>query len=86
MGRKQEAVASFKKTIDLNSDHVLPRAFLAAAYVDLGRMDEARAQADEVMRLNPKFTASRLMASHSLHDSARDARYKDLMVRAGLPE
>jgi adenylate cyclase len=86
LGRKEEAVASFKKTIELNPNHVLPRAFLAAVYVDLGRMDEARAQADEVMRLNPGFNASRLMQSHSLHDPARDARYKDLMVRAGLPE
>ncbi len=86
VGRKEEAVASFKKAIDLKPNHVLPHAFLAAVYVDLGRMDEARAQAYEVMRLNPKFTASRLMQSHSLHDPARDARYKDLLQRAGLPE
>ena len=61
-------------------------ARLAAVSVDLDRMDEARAAADEAMRLNPKLTASRYMKSYSLHDPARDAWYKDLLLRAGLPE
>ena len=86
VGRKEEAVASFKKAIDLKPDHVIPHAFLAAVYADLDLMDEARGEADEVMRLNPKFTASRFMQSQTLHDPVRDARFKDLMQRAGLPE
>jgi tetratricopeptide (TPR) repeat protein len=86
VGRKEEAVAAFKKAIDLKPNHVLPRAFLAALYIDLGRMGEARTQADEVMQLNSNFSANRLMQSHSLHDPARDARFRDLMLRAGLPE
>jgi adenylate cyclase len=86
VGRKEEAVVAFKKAIALKSDHVHPRAFLTAVYADLGRMDEARSAANEVMRLNPKFTATRFMQSHSLHDSERDVRFKDLMPRAGLPE
>jgi len=79
-------VASIKKAIDLKPNHVLPHAFLAAVYADLDRMDEARAETDEVMRLNPKFTASRFMQSHTLHDPVRDDRFKDLLQRAGLPE
>lgn len=86
VGRKEEAVVSFKKAIDLKPNHVLPHAFLAAVYADLERMEEARAEGDEVMRLNPKFSASRFMQSHTLHDPVRDDRYKDLLQRAGLPE
>jgi len=86
VGRKEEAVQSYKRAIALNRNHVLPQAFLAAVYADLGRSDEANATAKEVMRLDPKFTATRLMQSHTLHDPARDARFRNLMQRAGLPE
>lgn len=73
VGREEEAVASFKKAIALKPNNVHPHAFLAAVYADLGRMDEARLADDEVMRLNPKFTANRFMQSHTLHDSTREA-------------
>ena len=86
VGRKEEAVTSFKKAIDLKPDHVIPHAFLAAVYADLDLMDEAGREAEAVIRLNPKFTASRFMQSQTLHDPVRDNRFKDLMQRAGLPE
>ena len=86
VGRKEEAVQSLKKAIDLNPNHVLPHAFLAAVYVDLGLLDDAKATANEVMRLNPKFTVTRLLKSHTFHDPARDARFRNLMQSAGLPE
>ena len=86
VGRKEEAVESFKKAIALNPTHVLPQAFLAAVYADLGWIDEARTTTNEVMRLEPKFTATRLIQSHTLHDPARDAQFISLMHRAGLPE
>jgi TolB-like protein/cytochrome c-type biogenesis protein CcmH/NrfG len=86
VGRKTEAVQSYKKAITLNPTHVLPRAFLAAAYADLGRLDEAKATANDVMRLKPAFKASRLLKSHTFHDPEKDARFIQLMHDAGLPE
>jgi adenylate cyclase len=86
MDRKEEAVQSLQKAIVLNPDHVLPQAFLAALYADLGRMDKARAAATEVMRLDPKFSVDRLLTSHTFNDPAKDANFKRLMTRAGLPE
>jgi adenylate cyclase len=86
VGRKEEAVQSLTKAIVQNAAHVLPKAFLAAVYVDLGRLDEARETATQVMQLNPGFTATRLIKSHTFHDPEKDARFIDLMHRAGLPE
>jgi TolB-like protein/class 3 adenylate cyclase/cytochrome c-type biogenesis protein CcmH/NrfG len=86
VGRKEEAIQSFKKAIDLNPNHILPKAFLAAVYADIGQIDEAKAIADEVKRLDPKFSASRLMQSHTLHDPVKDDKFKNLMQQAGLPE
>jgi adenylate cyclase len=85
VGRKEEAVESLKKAIDQNPTHVLPQAFLAAVYVDLGRLDEAKATAKQVMQLNPNFTVTRLINSHTFHDPAKDAQFRNLMHRAGLP-
>ena len=85
VGRKTDAVDSYKKAITLKADHVHPHAFLAAVYADLDRMEEARASAKVVLQLNPKFTANRFMQSHSLHDPVRDSRFKNLLVSAGLP-
>jgi adenylate cyclase len=86
VGRKEEAVQSFKEAIALNPHHVLPKAFLAAVYADLGRIDAAKATADEVMRIDSKFSSARLMQSHTLHDPVRDNQFKNLMQQAGLPE
>jgi len=86
VGRKEEAVQAFKKTIDLNPTHVLPLAFLAAVYVDLGRSGEAKATANHVMQLDPNFSATQLIKSHTFHDPEKDAQFRNLMHRAGLPE
>jgi len=86
VGRKEEAVESLKNAISLKPNNPQPYAFLAAVYTDLGQMDKAKEAADEILRLNPKFTASRFIQSHTLHNPARDARFKDLLQRAGLPE
>jgi len=86
VGRKEEAAATYRKAIDLSPKSAPIHARLAAVYVDLGRTEIARAAAGEVMLLNPKLTASRYMKSYSLHDPVRDAWYKNLLLRAGLPE
>lgn len=86
VGRKEDAVVSFRNAISLKPENPQPSAFLAAVYADLGQLDKAKEAADEVLRLNPKFTASRFMQIHTLHNHARDARFKDLLQRAGLPE
>ncbi len=86
VGRREDAVQSFKRALALKPNHVLPLAFLTAVYADLDQMDNARATAKAVMKLDSAFSASRFMRSHTLHDPARDRSFIDLMVRAGLPE
>jgi adenylate cyclase len=85
-GRKEDALAALNKAIAYQPGSELPYAFLAAVYAEMDRMDEARKAAREVIRLNPNFSAVRFMKSHTLHDSARDARFVELLRRAGLPQ
>jgi len=55
-GRFEEAVSAFKKAIQLAPDHIPTRVGLATTYSLMGREKEARAEAEEILRINPKFS------------------------------
>jgi adenylate cyclase len=55
-GQYDEAVSAGKKAVHLEPDNMTARAFLAVAYSLSGREEEARAEASEVLRINPKFS------------------------------
>ena len=50
------AIASFKKALELNPDYFLAKVYLAATYGETGREEEGRRVADEVLRMNPRFS------------------------------
>jgi class 3 adenylate cyclase len=49
-----------------------------------GRVEEARAQAEEVMRLNPKFSLDRWARTTRLKDPAEVERFFEGLRKAGL--
>jgi TolB-like protein/DNA-binding winged helix-turn-helix (wHTH) protein/Tfp pilus assembly protein PilF len=57
-------------------------AGLVVAYTELGQNKEARAEAAEVLRINPKFSVER--AVHVLKDQSLDARWRADERDAGL--
>ncbi|MEE8504619.1 MAG: hypothetical protein V3S40_00185 [Kiloniellales bacterium] len=61
-------------------------ARLAAVYLDLDRVGEAKAAVQNVLRLDPGFTVTKYPKAWRLHDPAINTWYRDLMLRAGLPE
>lgn len=85
VGRKEDAVQTYKKAIDLGAKNARTYARLAAVYVDIGRMDDAKAAIEEALRLEPNYTASNYEEAYPLHDPQRDAWYRKLLLRAGLP-
>jgi len=54
-GQYEEAIAAGKKATSLGPNNLVAHAFLAVAYVLYGREEEARIEAAEVLRINPKF-------------------------------
>jgi adenylate cyclase len=54
--RFEAAVSAFKKSLLRGPDNLFTHLNLAAAYVALGREKEARSEAAEVLRINPKFS------------------------------
>ena len=58
MHRFEEAVAMYKKTLQIRPNNVPARFSLASAYALMGREEEAHAEAAEVMRINPTFSVA----------------------------
>ena len=56
---------------------------LIACYVELGRNEEARAEAAEVMRINPQFSLAKQKQISLWKEPLRDRFYADI-GKAGL--
>ena len=59
LGRDKEAVAWFRRSIELNPNHHTSRFNLAASLAHLGRLDEASTQAQAGLALMPSFSIGR---------------------------
>jgi adenylate cyclase len=55
-GRSEEAVSARKQAIRLSPDNIHPHLALVSTYIELGREKEARAEAAEVLRIQPNFS------------------------------
>ena len=61
--------------------------WLAANLAQLGRLDEARAEAAEVLRLDPKYTIDGTQRRLALYKRPEDTEHLlDGLRKAGLPE
>jgi tetratricopeptide (TPR) repeat protein len=83
-GRYEEAIAIFKKAIKKAPDYLPVHINLAASYIHLGREEEARAEAAEVLRINPKFSLERTAKRSVYKNKAALDRYIDALRKAGL--
>jgi adenylate cyclase len=86
MERYDQAIAAYRRTINLNSDFSAAHLHLATAYAQLGRMEEARAEAAQTLRIDPSWSIQRVARRLPLKDAAALARLVDGMRKAGLPE
>ncbi len=86
MGRREEAVETYKRGINTGAQSAPLHVRLAAVYVDLGRMDEAKAAINGALRVNPQFTVTEYQKSYPFPTAERNTWYRDLLIRAGLPQ
>lgn len=82
MARHEDVIATVQRM--LNPDE--GRRMLAASYAHLGMMEQARAQACQVMRLHPGFTIGRWRDRPPYRDQAILDHFIDGMRKAGLPD
>jgi tetratricopeptide (TPR) repeat protein len=81
MGRYAEAVDALKRS-EQNNPWV--HVNLLYAYSELGREQDARAEATEVLRISPKFSLEELERMHGNWHGPLGQRYLSDMRKAGL--
>jgi adenylate cyclase len=84
LGRYEDAIEVHKEVLKRSPDNLFAHMWLTADYSTLGREEEARHQAEEVMRLDPTFSLERYVTIHSMKDKAEFERYIADLRNAGL--
>jgi TolB-like protein/class 3 adenylate cyclase/Flp pilus assembly protein TadD len=85
-GQHETAIEILKKAVERTPNDIYPHPRLVMIYSDLGRMQEAKKQAAEVLRVNPEFTIEGWAKANPFKDPAIVEHRKELLRKAGLPD
>jgi adenylate cyclase len=83
-GRLEEAVSAYKKSVQIAPDNFTAHLGLTATYSLMGREREARAEAAEVLRINPKFSLDYYARALPFKDQSVGDRIVGALRKAGL--
>jgi len=86
LGRYADAVSPLQAAVTRAPNLALGHHWLAATYAQLGRLDEARAEAVEGLRIQPWFTISRMPFTRACKRPEDAKRLKDGLLKAGYSE
>jgi TolB-like protein/class 3 adenylate cyclase/cytochrome c-type biogenesis protein CcmH/NrfG len=82
----EKAIVPLSAAVNRFPTFITPRRHLAAAYAQLGRLNEARAEIAEILKLDPSVCLS-LYRQRIRYENAEDLEhYLDGLRKAGLPE
>jgi adenylate cyclase len=83
-GRFEEAVSAYKKALQRCPVNILPHIGLTATYSMMGQEKEARAEAAEVLRINPNFSVDSYAKRIPYKDQSIINNFVDALRKAGL--
>jgi len=84
MGRYQEAITQYKKALRIAPNNIIAHLALAGTYNLLGRDEEAHAEAEEVLKINPKFSLESYAKTLPFKNQAQIDRLVEALRKAGL--
>jgi adenylate cyclase len=83
-GRFEEALSAYKKSLQRAPDNFFTHLGLTGTYSMMGREKEARAEAAEVLRINPKFSVDSYAKLMSNKDQSFIDNFISALRKAGL--
>ena len=95
LGANYRAAGEFDKAIEALTEHrkrlggrVIPppTSQLIAAYVQAGRIDEARTEAQSLLKVAPQYTSELAARTHVYESSKEMKQYQGALREAGLPK
>ena len=84
MQKHEEAIASFRKVLTRAPDFLWARLLLVLIFVEAGRMEEARAEVSEVLRIDPNFSPETLSEMVPFRDKTVMEKMTVALHKAGL--
>jgi adenylate cyclase len=78
------AIDDLERGVAMNPTHQMLRLWLAAAYANVGRIEDARWQTDELLALNPGFTLNHIRERYPIRDPDYLNRFVTDLRKAGL--
>ena len=79
-----KAIAAYQKALQFSPTNMVAHQGLAACYGHLGRMEEARFHAQELLKFNPKFTIESYLEKSPFKEPATRERWAEGFRKAGL--
>jgi len=86
LGQYEEATVEFKKALRRSPENLFAHVGLAATYSALGREKDAQAEAEEILRIDPKFTLEAFAKGILFKNQADIDRTIEALRKAGLPD
>jgi tetratricopeptide (TPR) repeat protein len=89
LGTYEEALGFFRQSMELSPNYATGRFLMAADLLELGRLDEARAEVQALLALNPGFTIRRYRTGAQSDNPdflKRRERIIEDLRKAGVPE
>lgn len=84
MGRYEEAIPEYKKALQFRPNHCSILLSLSSVYINAGREEEARATANKLLRIHPKFSLEAWAKRAFYKDQAHKERIIKALRKAGL--
>ncbi len=86
MEQHEEALSTYKASIERSPKHMGAHIGLTITYAELSRDQEARTQGMEILKINPKFTITKYADALTYKDPAHATRALGALRKVGLPE
>ncbi len=83
-GRYEEAISALERSLNRNPNFWPSHVYIAASYVELGREEEARAQAEKLLKIHPHFSIESGGQRLPYKDQRVLERLGDSLRKAGL--
>ena len=83
-GRYEEAISAYKRGLQRAPNDIIAHIGLVTTYSWMGRDKEARAEAEEVLRINPKFSLDYFAKTVPLKDQSQIDKGINALRKAGL--
>jgi adenylate cyclase len=84
LGRYDDAISAFKKTLSMEPSNLFGAIGLTVAYALSGRKEEAEAQAEEVLSMDPSFSFESFLERVPFRNQAEKDRTIEALRKAGL--